>query len=177
MANVQGYTDFAAKIDETTKTLCFVEGGTQALNATSTGWAAGRLAFTSGIAWWNYIISAVGFVAAASSGVASGQQFKWTGKIGEEIAARQTTQDLNVTTNEIFNEEVDYFGASLDGVADLSLDVPDKMDAPTDAPTLPSQNPFPTQGQASIPNTNQPQSSIFTPSSSNGNNPFAKSKK
>ena len=160
IGNVKGFTDFAASIDKTTQNLCYTEMAFQGLNAAMGAEAAFKLGkaalaltglpWLAAAAWANVALGAAG---AVMSGIGVGQQATYAKQIGEEIATRQTTQDLGNTTLEAYHEEVDYFGASLDGISDLSLDVPDNTETPTDAPSIP------------------------TTTSQSGNNPFAKPKK
>ena len=130
MGQINGLTDYAEGIDKTTQTLCYVEGGAQGLNAATTGLAAGKLAATAGIAWWNIAIAAAGGAAAISSGVASGEQFKWAGDVGTEIEMRKGTQDLNIATNEVYTEKIDSYDGMMQGVNDLELAIPDEIEAP-----------------------------------------------
>ena len=137
MGEIEGLTDYAASFDKTTRTLCYVEGGAQTLNAASTGIAAARLAMTSGIAWWNYLIVAAGAAAAASSGVAAGQQFKMAGEVGKEIELREATQEFNTETMSVYDESIDGYDGIVQGVSDLEMVIPNDLDAPEET-TLPA---------------------------------------
>lgn len=130
MGEIDGLTGYAKNIDETTRTLCYVEGGAQGLNAGTTGLAAGKLLATAGIAWWNIAIAAAGAAAATSSGFASAEQFKWAGDVGTEIEMRKGTQDLNIATNEVYTEKIDSYDGMMQGVNDLELAIPDEIEAP-----------------------------------------------
>lgn len=139
MAEVEGLTDFAASFDKTTRVMCYVEGAAQTLNAASSAYSAYEAAaFAASGTWafgataWAWAFAAVGLAAAASSGVSAGQQFKWGGEIGNEIEAREATQDLNTGTMDMYDEELDGFAGALEGVEDLELAIPDDVAPPED---------------------------------------------
>lgn len=125
VAEVQGVTDFAESFDSATQTMCYVEAGAQTLNATGASVAAAKLAGKAFVGWF---FAGVGFAAAASSGVAAGQQFKWAGDVGTEIGMRKDTQDFNATTNDIYDESIDIYDGMMTGVEELELEIPEDME-------------------------------------------------
>lgn len=133
MGEIEGLTDFAEGIDEATRTMCYVEGTAQGLNAISGAVAGARLMATG---FWNWALGIASIVAGASSGVAAFQQFKMAGEVGTEIEMRKGTQDLNTETLDIYTEEIDAYDGFLQGVEDLELEIPDDI-APPENTELP----------------------------------------
>ena len=138
MAEIQGMTDYAASFDKTTKVMCYVEGGAQTLNAASSAYSAYQAAafaasgtWAFGVTSWAWAFVVLGGVAAASSGTSAAEQFKWAGEVGNEVDAREATQDLNLGTTEMYEEELDGFNAALEGIEDLELEVPTDVEAHT----------------------------------------------
>lgn len=127
MGEVEGVTDYAESFDGATRTSCYVEAGAQTVNATSAGLAAARLAGKAFVGW---AFAAIGVAAAASSGVAAAQQFKWAGDVGTEIGLRKETQDLNSTTTDMYDENIDIYAGQMEGVEDLELEIPEDMEDP-----------------------------------------------
>lgn len=128
IGEVEGVTDFAENFDEQSRTLMYVEGGAQSLNGISAGIAALKLS-TSG--FWNWAFAAVGYAAAASSGIAATQQFSWAGDMSTEIHARRDVQELGEETNEVYEEELDNYAGNIETVEDLELEIPEDLEAPT----------------------------------------------
>ena len=128
IGEVQGVTDFAENFDEQSRTLMYVEGGAQSLNGISAGIAALKLS-TSG--FWNWAFAAIGYAAAASSGIAATQQLSWAGDMSTEIHARRDVQELGEQTNEIYDEELDNYAGNIETVEDLELEIPEDLEAPT----------------------------------------------
>ena len=126
MAEVKGKTDFAAEVDKATKTLCIVEGTSQALNAAQTTAATVRLGLTGGLAWWNWVIVAAGGAAAAASGVASLQQFSWAKNISEEMSLRSNTQNQGEATKADFDIEVAGYKQTKATLETLSINEPNE---------------------------------------------------
>ena len=135
MGEVEGTTDFAAGFDSTTRTMCYVEAGAQTLNAVTAGIAATKLMGKAFVGW---AFAAVGFAAAASSGVAAGQQIKWAGEVGTEIDMRKDTQSFNTETMDMYTEEIDAYDGQMTGVEDLELEIPDDVEAPEDTALPPT---------------------------------------
>jgi len=134
MGEIQGLTDFAESFDETTRTMCYVEGVAQGLNA-YTGYQsalkAGKFAASGGLfTAWAWAFAAMGTAAGVGSTVATTEQIKWAGEIGTEIDMREATQDLNEETMSVYDEQVDYFAGYMEGVEDLELEIPDDIEAP-----------------------------------------------
>ena len=134
MGTINGVTDYAAGFDSSTEVLCYVEGGAQALNAVSSTLAGVRAtALATSGAWafgataWAYAFAVMGFVAAASSGVASGQQFKWAKDVHKEIETRGLTEEFNTNTLDMYNVEVDNYDSALDDVSSLELNLPEDL--------------------------------------------------
>ena len=127
MGEVEGVTDYAESFDGATRTSCYVEAGAQTVNATSAGLAAARLAGKAFVGW---AFAAMGVAAAASSGVAAAQQFKWAGDVGTEIGLRKETQDINATTTDMYDENIDIYAGQMEGVEDLELEIPEDMEDP-----------------------------------------------
>ena len=127
MGEVEGVTDYAEGFDGATRTMCYVEGGAQTLNATGAGLAAARLAGKAFVGW---AFAAIGAAAAASSGIAAAHQFKWAGEVGTEIGLRKETQDLNATTISMYDENIDIYAGQMEGVEDLELEIPEDMEDP-----------------------------------------------
>lgn len=134
MGQIEGLTDFAEGIDQTTQTMCYVESAAQGLNAAGGLKAAASAAqFAMSGGWttaWGFAFSLMGAAGAAISGVGTAEQIKWAGEVGTEIDMRKTTQDLNTATNEIYTEEIDAYDGMMQGVEDLEVDVPDELDVP-----------------------------------------------
>ncbi len=141
VAEVQGLTDFAESFDEATKTNCTVEAVAQSLNSASGATAAtkaGIFANSGGIfTAWAWAFAGMGAAGAAMSATGAGQQSKWAGEVGNEIDMRKTTQDLGNTTSEIYDESIDGYEGSLSTVEDLELLIPEDMEVPEEAPTVP----------------------------------------
>ncbi|MBE7711046.1 MAG: hypothetical protein E7Z92_02780 [Cyanobacteria bacterium SIG31] len=131
MAETQGLTDYAESFDKTTRVLCYVEGAAQGLNAASGGIAAGQAGAAAvasmGFNAWAWTCVALGSYGALTSGIASGQQFKWAGEVGNEIEMRKGTQELNVETNKVYDVEIDNYDALMTGVEDLEIAMPDEV--------------------------------------------------
>ena len=127
MGEVEGVTDYAESFDSTTRAMCYVEAGAQTVNGISAGLAAARLAGKAFVGW---AFAAIGAAAAASSGIAATQQFKWAGDVGTEINARKETQDLNATTISMYDENIDVYAGQMEGVEDLELEIPEDMEDP-----------------------------------------------
>ncbi len=127
MGEVEGVTDYAESFDGATRAMCYVEAGAQTVNGISAGLAAARLAGKAFVGW---AFAAIGAAAAASSGIAATQQFKWAGDVGTEINARKETQDLNATTISMYDENIDVYAGQMEGVEDLELEIPEDMSDP-----------------------------------------------
>ncbi len=164
MAEVEGVTDYAEGFDSATRAMCYVETAAQGINALGAGIAAAKLAGKGPVGW---AFAAVGAAAAASSTYAGVQQSKWAGDVGTEIGKRKETQDLNVDTQGIYDENIDVYAGQLENVEGLELEIPDDIEAPetpetptgeTGTPvTTSSDNPFGqpvTQGANSAPAAN-----------------------
>lgn len=147
IGEIEGMSDYAANIDKSTQTMCYIEAGAQGLNAASSGIASYRaLALANSGSWafgataLAYVAAAAGAAGAALSGLGAKEQYEWAGQVGKEIDIRKETQDLNANTLDVYNEEIDSYGGMMDGVNDLELDIPDDVSAPQDT-SLPNSNP------------------------------------
>ena len=127
IGEIEGLTDYAESFDKTTQTMCYVEGASQTLNAASGASAAARL-FAG--PWWNWIIAGLSLGASAASGVGAAEQFKWAGEVGTEIDMRESTQDLNAETSDMYSQEIDNYDGWMTGVEDLELEIPDEIEPP-----------------------------------------------
>ena len=143
VAEIQGVTDYAASFDKTTQVMCYVEGASQTLNAASgakNAWQAGAFAASGSWAFgataWAWAFVAMAGAGAAMSGVGAAEQFKWAGEVGTEIKAREATQDLNASTGDMYDTEVDNYDNWMTGVEDLELEIPDEI-APPENTELP----------------------------------------
>lgn len=145
MAEVEGLTDYAESFDEATRTMCYVEAASQALNATSGGKAAydaGHFAASGGwVTAWAWAFSAAGASGAAMSGLGAIQQGQWAGEVGTEIHMRRDTQDLNSTTTEMYDENIDVYAGQMEGVEELELEIPEDMEVPEETETPTQQVP------------------------------------
>ena len=174
MGEVEGVTDYAESFDDATRTMCYVESGAQTLNATGAGLAAARLVGKAFVGW---AFAAMGFAAAASSGIAAKEQFEWADKVGNEINARKETQDLNTTTTDMYDENIDIYAGQMEGVENLELEIPEDMSDPeglfeqfgeeANAVLTQTTPPEGTTGAAGTGGTN-----TFTPTANSTNNPF-----
>lgn len=178
MGEVEGVTDYAESFDDATRTSCYIESGAQTLNATGAALAAARLAGKAFVGW---AFAAIGVAAAASSSVAAAQQFKWAGEVGTEIGLRKETQDLNVTTTDMYDENIDIYAGQMEGVENLELEIPEDMSDPeglfeqfgeeANAVLTQTTPPEGTTGAAGTGGTN-----TFTPTANSTNNPDDKDK-
>ena len=141
MGNIEGLTDFAEGFDKNTKNMCIMTSVSQGINAASSTVNAARWVAQYG--WWGLFGAVPALAAAAISGVGAAEQGKWAGEVSNEIALREVTQDLNVVTNEVYDEEIDYYAGMMEGVEDLEMVVPDDVEAPEDAPNpdVPPEDP------------------------------------
>ena len=165
MGEIEGLTDFAESIDESTRTMCYVEAVAQGLNAASGGKAAyeaGAFALSGGLfTAWAWAFAAMGASGAVMSGVGVTQQIKWAGDVGTEIEMRRATQDLNTETLDIYDEQIDYYDGYMQGIEDLELEIPEDV-APPEEVTVPTgtsatqgeETPTPTSGTSSDNDTN-----------------------
>ena len=136
MGQVEGLTDFAASFDEDTRTMATIETVSQGLNAASAARAAVRL-FAG--PWWNYAFGIMATAAGVSSGFAAAEQYEFVGQVGNEIDAREMTQDINSETMDMYDEEIDAFDGFMQGVEDLELEIPEEFgseDEGVEAPTV-----------------------------------------
>ena len=141
MGNIEGLTDFAEGFDKNTKKMCIMTSVSHGINAASSAITAIRWVAQCG--WWGLIGSAFCGVAGGISIAATAEQKRWAGEVSNEIALRGGTQDLNVVTNKVYDEEIDYYAGMMEGVEDLEMVVPDDVEAPEDAPNpdVPTEDP------------------------------------
>lgn len=135
MGQVEGLTDFAASFDEDTRTMATIETISQGLNAGSAGVAAARLFSNIFTAAWGVLAAG----AAVASGLAAKEQYEFVGQVGNEIDAREMTQDINSETMDMYDEEIDAFDGFMQGVEDLELEIPEEFgseDEGVEAPTV-----------------------------------------
>ena len=127
MGEVEGVTDYAESFDEATRSSCYVESAGQGLNSYS-GISAGTRLCAGG--WWNWALGIASIAAGTSSGYAATQQIGWAGDVGNEIDKRKATQDLNATSLEMYDENIDVYQGQLEGVEDLEMEIPEDMEDP-----------------------------------------------
>ena len=134
VAEVQGVTDYAESFDESTRTMCYVEAGAQTLNAASgakAAYQAGAFASSGGLfTAWAWGFAAMGAAGAGISGYGAAEQFKWGNEVGTEIDMRKMTQDLNSTTNDIYDESIEGYEGAMVGVEEMELAIPEGMENP-----------------------------------------------
>lgn len=144
MAEVEGVTDYAEGFDSATRTMCYVEAASQGLNAASGTQAsikAGTFAASGGIfTAWAWAFVGMGAAGAAMSGVGTAQQIKWAGEVGTEISMRKETQNLNIDTQSMYDENIDVYDGQLQSVEDLELEIPDDIEAPETPETPTGEN-------------------------------------
>ena len=141
MGQIEGLTDYAESIDERTKTNCNAAGGLLTMNAAAAGVISLKLfadgnPFTKVVSTIQALMAAGG---AAWSGLLAKDQFDWASQVKVEIGMREDTQDLNSETMGIYEEEIDGFDATLQGVEELELDIPEDVSAPEET-TVPAGN-------------------------------------
>ena len=139
MGNIEGLTDFAEGFDKNTKKMCIMTSVSHGINAASSAITAVRWVAQYG--WWGLIGSAFCAAAGGISIAAAAEQKRWAGEVSNEMALREGAQDLNVVTNEVYDEEIDYYAGMMEGVKHLEMVVPDDVEAPEDAPPLDSDDP------------------------------------
>lgn len=141
MANTEGVTEYAASMDKAAKTMCTVEGISQTANAFTGATAGAKLLL--GSLPMNFLAKAMG-AASIAAGVASGgfalQQFNRAKEIQVEIDNRGVTQDFNADTNDIYDEEIDMYGAQVDTVKELEAPTPVDLDEAALEESLPENN-------------------------------------
>lgn len=136
IAEVQGLTDYAAGFDTNTRNMCYVEAGSQTLNAVSGAIASAKL-MAGGP--WNWALGIAAGVAAASSGVAAGQQMVKAHEVNTEIDFREATQELGAETEDVYAEELESFELNMEFVDELELEIPEDMEI--------SDEPIPDNGE------------------------------
>ena len=143
MGQVEGLTDFAASFDQDTRAMATMEAISQGVNAISAGRAAVRL-FAG--PWWNYAFGIMATAAGVSSGFAAAEQKEFVGQVGDEIDAREMTQDINSETMDMYDEEIDAFDGFMQGVEDLELEIPEEFGSEegVEAPPVDAALPTPT---------------------------------
>ena len=134
VGEVEGVTDYAESFDESTRTMCYVEAGSQTLNAasgTKAAYQAGSFAASGGMfTAWAWGFAAMGAAGAAMSGIGAAQQFKWAGEVGTEIDMREMTQDINSETSDIYDESIEGYEGAMVGVEEFELAMPKDMENP-----------------------------------------------
>jgi len=138
---VEGFTEEASKVDESTQVQCYIEGVSQGINAAGAakdGYEAITFgASTSGLSFGAtaaYIAAGgLAVLAGISDGFAAAEQFKWASETGDEIDARKGTQDLNAGTLDLYNQNNDYYQGYMENVEGLNVIRPDDMSVPPDS--------------------------------------------
>ena len=137
MAEVEGVTDYAEGFDSATRTSCYVEAASQGLNAISGATAGARL-LAGGP--WNWVLGGAAIAAGVSSTIASKEQIDMAGDVGTEISMRKETQDINIDTQAMYDENIDVYDGQLQSVEDLELEIPDDIEAPETPETPTGEN-------------------------------------
>lgn len=137
MAEVEGVTDYAEGFDSATRTSCYVEAASQGLNAISGATAGARL-LAGGP--WNWVLGGAAIAAGVSSTIASKEQIDMAGDVGTEISMRKETQDINIDTQSMYDENIDVYAGQLENVEDLELEIPDDIEAPETPETPTGEN-------------------------------------
>lgn len=131
VGEVQGVTDYAESFDRSTQIMCNVEGAAQLLNAANGITAGGRLIATAGFNIAQWIVGGAAIAAGGvSAAAAAPEQFKWAGEVGTEIDMREMTQDLNSTTNDIYDESISGYEGSMEVLENFELEMPEDMENP-----------------------------------------------
>lgn len=134
IAQVEAVTDYAEGFDSNTKTMCYVEGGVQTLNAGMAAkdtFKAGQFAMSGG--WttaWAWAFAAMGAAGGALSTKGATEQFSWSSEVSNEIDTREATQDLGNVTNEVYETELDSFAGNMEVVEDLEIEIPEDLEVP-----------------------------------------------
>lgn len=157
-AEVEAVTDYAEGFDEATRTMCYVESASQGLNvasgAKSTYEAAALAASGSwafGATAWAWAFVAMGAAGTAMSTAGVAQQIKWAGDVGTEIDMRKETQNLNVDTQGIYDENIDVYASQLENVEGLELEIPDDLEVPETPETPTGENGTPVTASSDNP--------------------------
>lgn len=138
MSDIQGMTQYAESMDTATAVSCGIEAAAQGLNVISGGKSAieaGQLALSGSWAFgataWAWAFVALGAAGAAMSGIGAIQQGKYLKQTIDEIGNRKNTQELNTSTQEIYNQELDAYAGSMSYVEELDYEIPE-LDDTTD---------------------------------------------
>lgn len=136
IANVQGQIEYAADIDNSTKTACNVQAIAQTVNAASATTAAYKAGVKAAANWYNWMgvayaaAAVVGAGAAVASGVFAVEQKKMSNEISGEIDVRQATSELNEVTSEIQRTGIEDLADTLDYVeTGLVTEIPDDVES------------------------------------------------
>ena len=135
--NLQAMTEYTASFDKSTKNTCYVEGIGQGMNAYSATTASIKLLGNSGPCWWNYAIAAVGLAAAASSGIAVGQQMGYAQEIKGEMDVRTQAETVNASTIATYDTTIQGYGSAYEATMSLEMLVPEDVVAPVPAEEVP----------------------------------------
>ena len=131
MAEVEGVTDYAEGFDNATRISCYIEGASQGLNGANGLTAGTKLCATAGLNIGQWIMGGAAIAAGGTSlAAAMPQQIKYAGNVGTEIGMRKETQNLNVDTQGIYDENVDVYAGQLENVEGLELEIPDDLEVP-----------------------------------------------
>ena len=135
--NLQAMTEYTASFDKSTQNTCYVEGIGQGMNAYSATTASIKLLGNSGPCWWNYAIAAVGLAAAASSGIAVGQQMGYAQEIKGEMDVRTQAETVNASTIATYDTTIQGYGSAYEATMSLEMLVPEDVVAPVPAEEVP----------------------------------------
>ncbi|MBQ7125666.1 hypothetical protein IJO12_01110, partial [bacterium] len=135
--NLQAMTEYTASFDKSTQNTCYVEGIGQGMNAYSATTASIKLLGNSGPCWWNYAIAAVGLAAAASSGIAVGQQMGYAQEIKGEMDVRTQAETVNASTIATYDTTIQGYGSAYEATMSLEMLVPEDVVASVPAEEVP----------------------------------------
>ena len=149
IGNVEGYTEEVSKVDNSTKTQCYIEGASDTISAASAAYdtyKAASAATSSAISIGGAIAYGAAAVAAGVAAVMDGfhakEQFTWAKEIDEEIIDREATQEQNAISKDTYDENIDYYEGYMEDVEDVTVIMPDDIDVPEgEVPTLSPEDP------------------------------------
>lgn len=122
MGEAQGITEYTASFDKQTRSFAYVEGAAQILNAANGAISGARLMVGP---WWQWIVGIASIAAGVGSGFAAKEQFSIAKTAGATIEQREITEELNTTTHEVYDVEIDNYAALMGATEELEVAVPD----------------------------------------------------
>lgn len=137
MGEVQGFTDYAEGFDKRTQDCCKAEMAMQYLNMAIAAMDVARcltkIALTMG---WGMAVYGVCMAMSVTAGYmdykAAIEQKTWADNIGNEIAGREMTQDLQTETKGLYDDTITNYDGLMMETAGLMLSVPEGTAPPED---------------------------------------------